>query len=105
MEYNREYIYIKYNLIKCFLFEADKNILDISYSIYERTITLQVVLLKGSSLSNERMNCVKEKLSDFNVFIKELYLTKEQFNESIGEWQPSYYEWLDYLLFSKAEVL
>lgn len=105
MEYNLDYIILKYTLINCFLFKADKNILDISYSINEKKIVIQVVLLEGFTLSEERIDNVKERLSSFDVVITELYLTKEQFNESKGEWQPRYYKWLDYLLFSKAEVL
>lgn len=105
MEYNLDYINLKYTLINCFLFEADKNILDISYSINEKEIAIQVVLLEGFSLSQERADNVKEKLSGFDVVITELYLTKELFNDSKGEWQPKYYIWLDNLLFSKAELL
>lgn len=105
MDYNLDYINLKYTLINCFLFKADKNILDISYSINEKKIAVQVVLLEGFTLSEEKTDNVKERLSSFDVVITELYLTKEQFNESKGEWQPRYYKWLDYLLFSKAKVL
>jgi hypothetical protein len=104
-EYNVEYINIHYALISSFLIKADKNVLDISYSINEKKITIQVVLLEGFTLSQERTDNVKETLSNFDVVITELYLTKEQFNDSKGEWQPRYYKWIGYLLFSKAEVL
>lgn len=105
MEYNRDYINLKYDLISCFLFKADKNVLDISYSVEETKITVQVVLLEGFSLSGERIDDVKESLGSWEVLVKELHLTKEQFNENKGEWQPKYYKWLDYLLFYKAEVI
>ncbi len=106
MEYNIDYINLKYTLINCFLLKADKNVLDVSYSIDGRKIYIQVVFLEGFTLSKERVeNIIKERLSSFDVVITELYLTKEQFNESKGEWEPQYYKWLDYLLFSKAEVL
>jgi hypothetical protein len=98
MEYNLDYINLKYALINCFLFEADKNVLDISYSINEKKIIIQVVLLEGFTLSQERTDYVKERLSNFNIVITELFLTKKQFNESKGEWQPRYYKWLDYLV-------
>lgn len=105
MEYNIDYIDLKYILINCFLSKADKNILDISYSKDGMKITIQAVLLDGFTLLEETKEKTKERLSNFDVGITELYLTKEQFNESKGEWQPKYYKWLDYLLFSKAEVL
>lgn len=105
MEYNIDYINLKYNLISCFLFKADKAILDISYSVNKKDLTIQVVLLKGFTLSHEKINDVKKSLVGFETVITEIYLTKEQFNESKGEWQPQYYKWLDYLLFSKSEVL
>lgn len=105
MEYNLDYINLKYTLINCFLFKADKNVLDISYNFNETKIDIQVVLLEGFNLSQERIANLKERLSSFDVAITELYLTKKQFNENKGEWQPRYYKWLDHLLFSKAEVL
>lgn len=77
----------------------------IEYNVDENKIIIQVVLLEGFTLSQERTDNVKASLASFDVVITELYLTKEQFNESKGEWQPRYYKWLDYLLFSKAEVL
>ena len=105
MNYNLNYINLKYSLINCFLIKAEKAILDISYSVNDKKINIQVVLLEGFTLSPDRIDSVKESLIGFDVIITELFLTKEQFNESKGEWQPLYYKWLDYLLFSKAEVL
>lgn len=103
--YNYEYINTQYALMEIFMLKADKNILDISYSVDDKKIAIQVVLLEGFTLSKERTDNVKERLSSFDVVITELHLTKEQFNENKGDWQPQYYKWLDYLLFSKAEVL
>lgn len=91
--------------MEAFLFKADKCILDISYSVAGKQITIQVVLLEGCVLSLERIENVIKRLVGFDVVITEIYLTKEQFNESKGEWQPQYYKWLEYLLFSKSEVL
>ena len=45
--------------MEAFLFKADKNILDISYSIDEKKIIIQVVLLTGGSLSQERVENIK----------------------------------------------
>lgn len=91
--------------MEAFLFKADKSVLDISYNIAEKQITIQVVLLEGFTLPQESIENVKKSLVSFEIVITELYLTKEQFNESKGEWLPQYYKWLDYLLFSKAEVI
>lgn len=96
---------MKYALMQVFMFKADKSVLDISYSVNEKNLTIQVVLLEGYTLSNEKIDNIKNSLIGFDVVIKEFYLTKEQFNESKGEWLPKYYEWLDYLLISKAEAL
>jgi hypothetical protein len=62
-------------------------------------------MLEGFTLSQKQIDNVKKNLESFDVSIAKLYLRKEQFNENKGEWQPQYYKWLDYLLFSKAEVL
>ena len=105
INYNYTYLNTHFALIEAFLFKANKNILDISYSTDEKKIAIQVVLLEGFTLSKERIEKIKESLSSFDIVITELHLTKEQFNESKGEWRPQYYNWLDYLLFSKAEVL
>jgi hypothetical protein len=103
--YNYEYINTQYALMEAFLFKVDKNVLDISYSVDVNKITIQVVLLEGFTLSQERIKNIKDRLSNVDVIITELHLTKEQFNENKGEWQPKYYKWIGYLLFSKAEVL
>lgn len=103
--YNYELINIQYALMEVFLIKADKNVLDISYKLDGKKIFIQVVLLDGFTLSQERVENIKERLYSFDIEITELHLTKEQFNENKGEWQPQYYKWLDYLLFSKAEVL
>ena len=105
MKYNFDYINLKYILINCFLLKADKAVLDISYSVVEKQVAIQIVLLDGFVLPQERIDKVREILVGFDVVITELYLTREQFNENKGEWQPQYYKWLDYLLFSKVEVL
>lgn len=100
-----EYINIKYALIESFLIKAKKEILDISYNINEREITIQTVLLEGFNFPDRMIKDAKGKLSDFDIIVNELHLTKKQFNESRGEWRPKHYKWLDYLLFSKAEML
>ena len=105
MEYNKDYINIKYTFINCFLIKMNSNILDISYSVAETQITIQIVLIEGSVTPRERIDSLRKALGGFSIVVTELYLTKEQFNESKGEWQPQYYKWLDYLLFSKAEIL
>lgn len=105
MKYNFDYVNLKYNLINCFLLKADKTVLDISYSVNLNNLSIQVVLLEGFNLSHEIIDNIEARMVGFDVTISELFLTKEQFNESKNGWQPKYYKWLDYLLFSKAEVL
>lgn len=105
MNYNVEYINVKYSLIKCFLHSAESKVLDVSYDMNENKLTIQVVLLGKSKLSSETLSNIKQELPGFDVVISELNFTKEQFNESIGEWRPKNYSWLKYLLYSKAEVL
>jgi hypothetical protein len=105
VRYNIEFINIQYAIISSFLIKADKNVLDISYNINGNEIAIQIVMLEGFTLSQKQIDDVKKNLGSFDVSIVELYLTKEQFNENKGEWLPQYYKWLDYLLFSKAEVL
>lgn len=104
-KYNYEYINTHYALMEAFLFKADKNVWDISYHISKNHITIQVVLAEGFTLSNETIANVKKCLIGLDIVISELYLTEAMFNESKGNWQPQYYQWLDYLLFSKAEIL
>ena len=102
--YNYKYIDIHYALIEELLFNADKNILDISYNVNMDKLIIQIVLLKGHTLSDEKKANIKRRLIDFDISIKEFYLNSEQFNKNKGEWKPIYYDWLDYLLFSKAET-
>lgn len=105
MNYNTDYINVKYALLSIFLINADRNILDISYDVCSTNIKIQVVLLNGEKLSSEIIKRVKRNLPEFVIHILELSITKEQFNETKGEWTPKYYTWLNYSLLSKAEIL
>ena len=105
MRYNIDYLNLKYALVQAFMYNASTDILDISYNRTDTKIEIQVVLLKGHFLSEQFKEKVKENLPEFDLSIKEMYVTKEQYNENIGEWAPKYYDWLENLLFSKAEVL
>lgn len=105
MEYNFEYINVHYSLLRAFLQNANSRVLDISYNRNGIVIDLQVVLLGDESLAEELKSRANEYLDNFQIAINEIHLTKEQYNESRGEWQPKYYTWLENVLFSKAEVL
>ena len=105
MNYNIEFIEIKYALINVFLIGADSNILDVSYSNEGNTMMIQVVLLKGTNMSLELRNKLHSFLTNFEIQISEVFLSKGSFNENRGEWLPKHYQWLEHLLFSKAEVL
>ena len=105
VKYNIDYIDLKYNLIKCFLINIDENILDVSYRMDGNKITIQIVLLKEHTLSKKIKNNVQNILSKYDVNLNEVYISKDQFNETINEWEPKYYKWLDYLLFSKTEII
>ena len=78
--------------------------MEISYSVEKTKLILQVVLLTGFTLKEEKVNSVKRSLVGFDVEIRELHLTRDQFNENRGAWRPIHYSWLDYLLFAKAET-
>lgn len=103
-KYNLKYLQTHYSLIKCFLFDADRNIVDISYSVDGKRLCIQTVLLTGSQLSKERIENVKSVFFDFEVVFIELFVTETQFNNYESGWQPQSYTWLDYLLFSKAQT-
>ena len=105
MQYNIDYLDIKYALVKAFMFNASEDILDISYCRTDTKIEIQVVLLEGCLLSDQMRERVKKNLPEFHLSIAELHVTKELFNENIGEWAAKYYDWLENVLFSKSEVL
>lgn len=105
MDYNIEYIDIKYALINTFLIGLSNNVLDISYSVNGKKLIIQIVLLRGTDLPEKVRAQLKFKLSEFDVVLKEIFIDKEEFNQNRGEWAPVHYQWLDHLLFSKAEVL
>lgn len=105
MRYNDEYINFKYALAKLFLSKANKNILDISYSLNDTEVNIQIVLLEDIEISKIFQQTIDNDLRKFTFNIHEVYLTKDQYNESKGEWNPKYYKWLDNVLFSKGEAL
>lgn len=105
MDYNIQYIDTKYTLINTFLIGLSDNILDISYSINGKKLIIQIVLLRETDLSGKMKERIKHHLSEFEVVLNEIYIDKEEFNQNKDEWGPVHYLWLDYLLFSKAEIL
>ncbi|HMF72483.1 MAG TPA: hypothetical protein VK616_13485 [Flavitalea sp.] len=105
MKYNYRYLDVKYSLMSAFMIKASKDILDVSYSITESLIDIQVILLNGAIISDDVQNKINSSLSDFEIRMHTIYISKEKFNENKGEWKPKYYDWLEDLLFSKAEVL
>jgi len=109
MPYNKEYIDRKVALIRAFLSQAPKNLLDISYSYVNenKKLQIQVVLLENTKLENEVkiMYQLREELTDLNIKLYKVYVSKKIFNKDRGCWRPNSYNWLDFLLFSKAEVL
>lgn len=105
MKYNTQYLDVKYALIKTFLINADKDLLDVSYDLVNENLKVQVVLIEESNYSNQLTKTIKEYLTDWDVELIVLYVSKVKFNENKGEWNPKAYNWLRYLLFSKAEVL
>ena len=105
MKYNHDYISLKYKLLNTLMVNVSKNVLDISYNNSMSKIIIQTVLIKGTVLEDEVKMKIFDILPEYEVVLKEIYLTKEQFNENIGDWSPKYYEWLDNLLFCKAEVI
>ena len=105
MDYNVDYIDVHYALGRVFLYMAESNIVDVSYSRESNKIVIQVVVLEGTVLSSATKASTLTSLSNYSVEINEVTISKEKFNEHKGDWRPTYYSWLPYLLFSKAEVL
>ncbi len=105
LDLNDVHINISYTLMETFMVKADKNLLDISFMIEGKIITIQIVLLTGATLSISTLNKLFTSLHDYEVVIKYIHLSKEQFNESKGQWSPKSYDWIGNLLFSKSEII
>ncbi len=104
MKYDVNYLDLKFALVQAFLIDASKDILDISYNQRGKKIDIQVVSLTESASFDQCMIRLKEHFPSFDFNIRKITLTRHQFNESTGEWAPRYYDWLDNVLFSKANV-
>jgi hypothetical protein len=101
MTYNKEYLDIQYLLTKNFLIDMDKNILDISCSILNDEIIVQVVILKGTDPKINKTG----KIHAFKITIQVVEMDKNEFNNNKGNWTVKGYNWLDQVLFSKDEVI
>lgn len=104
INYNYDYIEMRYTLMEVFLFQADKNVLDISYNKIDNLLNIQIVLLDGTELDPKKIEHLKNSFPKYDINIKEIYLTLNQYNESKGDWISKKYKWLDNILFSKMEV-
>lgn len=105
MENYKEYLDIKVNLINTILLGLPRNILDISFDYDKETLTIQFVLLSGTSLDDLFICKIDDCFCSYTVIKDYIYISKEKYNENIGGWIPSGYTWLKYNLYSKAEVL
>lgn len=105
MKYNIEYIDLQYNLINCLLVKIESNILDVSYDVNGNQLIIQIIYLKNTFLSEKLIKNLREILPKYEITIKKIPILKEEFNENIDEWLPIHYEWLNNLLFSKAEII
>jgi hypothetical protein len=105
MSMNIEYIHLKYKLLKAFMIDAYENILDVSYTVDKGEIIIQIVLLKGSGFPIELDGKLNNVLEGKRYSLIEIYISKENFNETKGDWNPTHYNWLENVLFSKAELL
>ena len=76
-----------------------------SYTVSSNHLIIQVVLIEGAKLDSEIKKRVLENLIDFEIDFKLLYISKEKYNANKGNWNPIEYNWLDNILFSKAEQL
>ena len=100
-----DYFDIKFRLINVFLLEMHENILDISYAYDKDTLNLQIVLLEGTVLAKCYDKSLRDTFNEYDVKIDMIFLTKEIFNQNKGGWLPSGYKWLEFVLYSKAEIL
>ena len=105
MRYNTKYNNLRYSLMSAFMLNASKDLLDVSYTASDSEIMIQIVLLRGTTDFGTIRKDIAEMLPEYSIEIREVWLTKEQFNENKGEWIPIYYSWLDSVLFCKAEVI
>jgi hypothetical protein len=105
MKHNNDYINITYALMQVFLIDAERNLVDVSYSFEGNYLTLQIVLTENTTLSKNTSDKINSILNSHIVIMNVLHISKNKFNESLGEWLPKEYSWLKYLLFSKSYLI
>lgn len=105
MNYDIKYLEVRCSLIDSFLKEAESNVLDISYTVEGGSITIQIVLLENTTLSEKSRARIANNLQAFVVTIIEIYISKEKFNDYEGVWLPQHYNWMSDVLFSKAKII
>lgn len=102
--YNEEYFELKYKMIEIFMWDAEENILDVSYSKHNEEVTIQIVLIEGTDISKEIRQKISDKLSDYKVILEKIPISIKRYNETQGDWLPKYYTWKECLLLYKAET-
>ncbi len=102
MNYNEEYLDVQVALIEVVLLNMPEYLLDVSYSLSDRCINVQIVIVDGSELDLSIRKQIVENLKNFKVEIHVIHIPKSPFNANKGNWRPVEYSWLDNLVFSKA---
>ena len=105
MEKDSKLIDLRCSLTQVFLIQAQKEIVDVSFSLSNNKITIQIVLLEGAELAQFIMDKINKNLKNYEVEINKVSISREKFNQNLGDWLPTFYNWLPHLVLSKAEVI
>ncbi|KIO76868.1 hypothetical protein TH53_12220 [Pedobacter lusitanus] len=104
MEYDENFLDVKYIMMNVFLLNIRPNILDVSYSIESHEINIQVVLLENTELDSLYLKELIYKLKDFAVKLNVIFISKLDYNSNNGNWIPTRYKWQSIVVLSKSGI-
>ena len=106
IQYNEEYIDLRMRLIEALLIYMDSSILDISYSVGENELLIQVVHIESNLFDiSDRVIQLQSSLPKLKISVSYLSLSSAEFNDGRFDYPPKSYKWLDTTFFTKSEAL
>lgn len=84
------------------MIDVPEYIYDISYSVNENVITIQLILKNGHFISEYPKQNLISSLPKREIKFKEIQMTEIEFKASSDSWSPMNYDWLENVLYSKS---
>lgn len=99
--YDYRFLDLKFKLINLFLIKSPHYVLDVSFSLKENNLDIQIVILENEVIDDDFKTKIRNELSNYEVDIFVVYISESIYNDGKDIWPPDNYSWFENVLLSK----